>query len=62
MTTIVNVYTAQKGVWSVTAKITGIVSGCLIAVAGGLFAAYNFWILEKVRDAHEEAYHIEAKL
>lgn len=59
MTTIVNVYTAQKGVWSVTAKITAIITGCLIAVAGGLFAAYNFWILEKVRDAHEASYYPE---
>lgn len=61
LTTIVNVYTAQKGVWSVTAKITAITTGCLIAVAGGLFAAYNFWMLEKVRDDHEAAYYPDAK-
>lgn len=61
LTTIVNVYTAQQGVWSVTAKITAITTGCLIAVAGGLFAAYNFWILEKVRDDHEAAYYPEEK-
>lgn len=59
LTTIVNVYTAQKGVWSVTAKITAITTGCLIAIAGGLFATYNFWILEKVREAHEAAYYPE---
>lgn len=61
LTTIVNVYTAQKGVWSVTAKITAITTGCLIAVAGGLFGAYNFWILEKVRDDHEAAYNPEER-
>lgn len=61
LTTIVNVYTAQKGVWSVTAKITAIITGCLIAVAGGLFAMYNFWMLEKVRDAHEAAYYPEER-
>ena len=54
-----NVYTAQEGVWSLTAKITAITTGCLIAVAGGLFAAYNFWILEKVRDDHEASYLTE---
>jgi len=62
LTTVVNVYTAQKGVWSATAKIGAIVTGCLTAVAGGLFAAYNFWILEKVRDAHEASYYPEEKL
>lgn len=61
LTTVVNVYTAQKGVWSVTVKITAIVTGCLIAVAGGLFAAYNFWYLEKVREAHEASYYPEEK-
>lgn len=59
LTTIVNVYTAQKGVWSVTARITATVTGCLIAVSGALFCCYNFWMLEKVRDAHEQAYNAE---
>ena len=32
LTTMINVYTAQKGVWSVTAKITASVTGSLIAM------------------------------
>lgn len=60
LTTIVNVYTAQKGVWSVTAKITAIITGSLIAVSGSLFGAYNFWLLENVRHAHEATYDSEA--
>lgn len=53
LTTIVNVYTAQKGVWSITAKITAIVTGSCAGIAGALFAAYNFWVLDKVRKTHE---------
>jgi hypothetical protein len=53
LTTIVNVYSAQKGVWSITAKITAIVTGSCAGVAGFLFVAYNFWVLSKVRKTHE---------
>lgn len=53
LTTVVNVYSAQKGVWSITAKITAIVAGSSAAVAGALFAAYNFWVLDDVRQTHE---------
>ena len=53
LTTIVNVYSAQKGVWSITAKITAIVAGSSAGVAGLLFAAYNFWVLDDVRQTHE---------
>ena len=50
---MVNVYTAQKGVWSITAKITAIVTGACAGIAGVLFGGYNFWVLAKVRDVHE---------
>lgn len=49
---MVNVYTAQKSVWSITAKITAIVTGSCAVVAGLLFVGYNFWVLAKVRDVH----------
>lgn len=55
LTTVVNVYTAQKGIWSITAKITAIVTGSCVGVAGGLFALYNFWVLQKVRQKHERS-------
>jgi hypothetical protein len=55
ITTLVNVYTAQKGVWSVTAKITAIVTGSCVGVAGFLFAIYNFWALRRIRKSHESA-------
>ncbi|EXJ90315.1 hypothetical protein A1O1_03414 [Capronia coronata CBS 617.96] len=53
ITTLVNVYTAQKGIWSVTAKITAIVTGACVGAAGFFFAIYNFWALRRVREAHE---------
>lgn len=59
LTTIVNVYTAQKGVWSITAKITAIVTGSCVGVAGGLFSLYNFWALQHVREKHERALNPE---
>lgn len=55
LTTVVNVYTAQKGVWSITAKITAIVTGSCVGVAGGLFALYNFWVLQRVRQTHDQS-------
>jgi hypothetical protein len=51
---MVNVYTAQKGVWSVTAKITAIVTGSAVGIAGLLFSIYNFWALEAVKKSHEK--------
>ena len=52
---MVNVYTAQKHVWSITAKITAIVIGSCVGVAGFLFLTYNFWALRNVRKYHEHA-------
>ena len=60
LTTIVNVYTAQKGVWSSSAKIAGSVTGGCLGVAGMLFALYNFWALEKVRDLHQREFDPES--
>ncbi|KAL6246594.1 hypothetical protein RBB50_006832 [Rhinocladiella similis] len=53
ITTLVNVYTAQHGVWSVTAKITAIVTGSCVGVGGGLFSLYNFGLLRRVQKSHE---------
>ncbi|KIW19507.1 hypothetical protein PV08_00079 [Exophiala spinifera] len=53
ITTLVNVYTAQQGVWSVTAKITAIVTGSCVGVGGGLFSVYNFCLLRRVQKSHE---------
>lgn len=59
ITTLVNVYTAQQSVWSVTAKITAIVTGSCVGIAGFLFAVYNFWALRRVRKSHESAFGLD---
>ncbi|RMZ92314.1 hypothetical protein DV736_g444, partial [Chaetothyriales sp. CBS 134916] len=59
LTTVLNVYTAQKGVWSRSAKIAGSVTGGCLGVAGTVFVLYNFWALEKVRDLHEREFDPE---
>jgi len=53
------VYTAQKGVWSVIAKITAILTSSCIGVVGALFCMYNFWVLQKVRESHERELRTE---
>jgi high-affinity Fe2+/Pb2+ permease len=52
LTTIVNVYTVQKGVFSITARITGIVTGSSIFVSGFLFVVYSV-LLDKVKAKHQ---------
>jgi len=59
VTTLVNVYTAQQGVWSVTARVTAIVTGSCVGVAGFLFLTYNFWALRRVRKSHEKDMGLE---
>ncbi|KIX02414.1 uncharacterized protein Z518_08355 [Rhinocladiella mackenziei CBS 650.93] len=59
ITTLVNVYTAQHGVWSVTAKITATVTGSCMCVAGGFFLIYNFWALRRVRKVHDQELGLE---
>jgi hypothetical protein len=60
LTTVVNVYSAQEGVWSITAKITAIVTGSCTGIAGVLFIAYNFVVLANVRRKHHRELDPEA--
>ncbi|KAJ9609494.1 hypothetical protein H2200_005821 [Cladophialophora chaetospira] len=59
LTTLVNIYTAQHGVWSITARVTAIVIGSCMIIAGLLFALYNFWALRGVRKMHERELGLE---
>lgn len=52
ISTLINVYTQQDGAWSVTARITAIVTGASMVVTGCLFGLYNFWILRRVKKVH----------
>jgi len=54
ISTLINVYTQQSGTWSITAKITIVVTGACMTVTGVLFTLYNFWVLGKVRRSHRQ--------
>jgi ABC-type nickel/cobalt efflux system permease component RcnA len=53
ISTIVNVYSAQNGQYSITAKITTVVTGACTVITAGLFLLYNNWALERVKKRHE---------
>ena len=61
LSTVVNVYTARDGVWSVTAKIAVWVTGGCAGVTILLFVLYNFWLLHRVRRRHEESFPEELR-
>ncbi|ETN43435.1 uncharacterized protein HMPREF1541_02594 [Cyphellophora europaea CBS 101466] len=61
LSTVVNVYSAQEGVWSVTAKIAAIVTGSCAGVSLALFCLYNFWALKGIKKRHEEEFPEELK-
>ncbi|KAH7076259.1 hypothetical protein FB567DRAFT_156858 [Paraphoma chrysanthemicola] len=53
ISTIVNIYSAQDGQYSVTAKITVIVTSACSVVAAALFLLYNTVMLKLVKRRHE---------
>jgi hypothetical protein len=53
ISTLINVYSQQAKHWSVTAKVTVIVTGSSLLITSVLFALYNFWILSRVKALHE---------
>ena len=56
ISTLVGVYSQQKGVWSPTAKVTAIVEGACLGVALGLFALLDRYLLKRVRESHGAHY------
>lgn len=52
ISTLINVYSQQNGTWSVTARVTAVVTGACTVITGLLFALYNFWALGRVRRSH----------
>lgn len=53
-TTLINVYTAQHGYWSVTAKITIIIIALYFGATFTLTVIYKFWLIEKVKTVHDK--------
>ena len=52
ISTIVNVYSAQSGQYSITARVTLIVTGSCTVVAAGLFLLYNNLALTIIKRRH----------
>jgi hypothetical protein len=52
ISTLTNVYSQQGGSWSITARVTAIVSGAIMVITGCLFVIYNFWVLAGVKKRH----------
>ncbi|KAH6625919.1 hypothetical protein C7974DRAFT_209651 [Boeremia exigua] len=52
--TLVNVYSAQDGQYSVTARVTVIVTGACSVVTAGLFLVYNTVMLKLVKKKHDK--------
>lgn len=51
--TLINVYTAKDGEWSVSARITAIMTGTCAGASLVLFLVYNNWLLYRVKKDHE---------
>jgi hypothetical protein len=54
ITTLINVYTAQKGYWSVTAKINIIIVGLYLGATSMLTLVYKNWFLERIKTPHDK--------
>ena len=51
--TLINIYTAHAGSWSVTAIVTASVTGSLTLISGLLFLAYNNWLVKRLEEAFD---------
>ncbi|MCJ1431187.1 hypothetical protein MMC27_000538 [Xylographa pallens] len=54
ISTLVNIYSAQNGDFSVTAKVTVIATGVCAAITALLFLLYNNWALSRVKERHQK--------
>jgi len=59
VTTVVNVYTARGGFWSVTAIVTAAVAGSCTTFMLAFFLFFDLWLLRKVKRAHMLAIEAE---
>ncbi|ATY66091.1 hypothetical protein A9K55_001357 [Cordyceps militaris] len=56
VSTFIGVYTQQKGVWSVSAKVIAIVEGCGAAICGTVWFVVDHFFLSKVKKTHGSHY------
>ena len=62
ISTLINVYENQGGRWSVTAKVTVIVTGACAVATAILFGFYNFIILSRVKSKHSKEMDAEMRV
>ncbi|KAB8067368.1 hypothetical protein BDV29DRAFT_186275 [Aspergillus leporis] len=53
LTTIINIYTAKSGNWSIMSLLTVIVTALSTTASLALVLFYKFWKMEKVKEEHE---------
>lgn len=51
-TTLINIYTARDGDWSIMALITTIITGVTLVAAASLTIVFKFIKLKEVQEAH----------
>jgi hypothetical protein len=56
---VVNIYSAQSGDFSVSAKVTLCVTGGFTGVFLILFALYNFWALQRIKARHDRELELD---
>jgi hypothetical protein len=56
ISTLIGVYTQQKGVWSVIAKVTAIVEGSGLGICGAVYFFLDHYCLDKVKVSHGAHY------
>ncbi|KAJ2971276.1 hypothetical protein NQ176_g7771 [Zarea fungicola] len=61
ISTLIGVYTQQKGVWSISAKVTAIVEGCGVAICGTIWYTVDHYFLDKVKEIHGTHYDVWPK-
>ncbi len=61
ISTLINVYTARSGFWSVTAIITAAVTGSSTSFMLVLYLIYDLWKLNKVKKDHKSAIEEERR-
>ena len=62
ISTLINVFTNQNGNWSVTAKVTIIVTGTCAVATAVLFGIYNNIILSRVKSKHTKEMDAENRV
>lgn len=59
ISTLISVYQQQDGDWSVTARVTAIVTGAIMVLTAFLFLIYNYCVLKRVKRSHKREMEVQ---